>query len=119
MSMENKTKPRAEEPVDDHGLAESTLKHGASVREHSRLTVAEAVNGGENVYGKTVLKASETYEKVRRYGRRNPGKTILISLGIGVGLGFLLGASSHSVHTGRMARPMVYGLFDVARELLR
>jgi hypothetical protein len=64
-------------------------------------------------------RVSETYEQAKLYGRENPDKAILIALGIGVGLGFLLGASSRRSRTGRFARPVVNALSDIALEFLR
>ena len=79
---------------------------------------AEQVVG--DAYNKTTQKVNETYEKAKSYSGENPGKTILIALGIGVGIGLLLSAgSSHRSFTGRIAQPVVNALSDIAREFLR
>jgi hypothetical protein len=70
-----------------------------------------------DVYDKTARAVSDTYEQAKSYSSENPGKTILIALGIGVGLGFLLGASSRHSRTGRFAKPVVNALSDIALEL--
>jgi len=102
-----------EEPGSDSADDQSTLEHGAEVRERAQEAVSE-------VYDKTARTVSETYEYVKRYGSKNPGKTMLIALGIGVGLGYFLGASSRrSGATGRFARPVVNALSDVALEFFR
>jgi ABC-type nitrate/sulfonate/bicarbonate transport system permease component len=63
---------------------------------------------------------SETYGKAKVYSSENPGKTILIALGIGIGLGLLLGASTHHRSTSsRFAQPVVHALTDIASELFR
>ncbi len=79
---------------------------------------AEQVAG--EAYDKTTQKVNETYEKAKSYSGENPGKTILIALGIGVGIGLLLSASSsHRSFTGRIAKPVVNALSDIAQEFLR
>ena len=69
-----------------------------------------------DAYDKTAKAVSETYEQTRNYSIENPGKTILLALGIGVGLGFLLGAGSRHSRTGRFAQPVVNALSDIALE---
>jgi len=92
---------------------QSTLEQGAEI-----IGEAEAAVG--DIKEKAAMAVSETYEKAKNYSSHNPGKTILISLGVGVGLGFLLGASSRRSGTvGRFARPVVNALSNVALELFR
>jgi ElaB/YqjD/DUF883 family membrane-anchored ribosome-binding protein len=92
--------------------------------EKIREQVGEAYEKAEQVvddaYDKTSRKVSETYEKAKNYSNENPGKTIFIALGIGVGLGLLLGASSHHrSRTSRIAEPVVNALSDVALAFFR
>jgi ElaB/YqjD/DUF883 family membrane-anchored ribosome-binding protein len=89
--------------------AQSILERGAEVYEQAE----QAVN---DVYDKTAQTVNETYEHAKSYSTENPGKAILIALGIGVGLGFLLGASSRRSRTGRFAQPVVNALSDIALE---
>ena len=103
----------AEESGSDSAAEQSTQEHGAEVRDQAQEAVSE-------VYDKTARTVSETYEQVKRYGSKNPGKTVLLALGVGVGLGYLLGAGSRrSGATGRFARPVVNALSDVALEFFR
>jgi ElaB/YqjD/DUF883 family membrane-anchored ribosome-binding protein len=94
--------------------AQSILDRGAEVYGQAEQTVSD-------VYDKTAQTVSKTYEKAKSYSNENPGKTILIALGIGVGLGFLLGASSSSrrSRTSRFAQPVVNALSDLAQEYFR
>jgi ElaB/YqjD/DUF883 family membrane-anchored ribosome-binding protein len=92
--------------------AQSILEHGAEVYGQAEQAVIDG-------YDKTAQAVSETYEQAKSYGTKNPGKTILIALGIGVGLGFLLGASSRRSRTGRYAQPVVNALSDIALEFFR
>jgi len=117
MDVENKKyQTRKQEMVEEPGsagaAAQSTLERGAEAYKQVEKTVTD-------VYDKTAQAVSETYEKARSYSNENPGKTILVALGIGVGLGFLLGASSHRSRTGRFAQPVVNALSDIALEFFR
>ena len=102
----------AGEPGSASAAAQSILERGAEVHGQAEQAVSD-------VYDKTAQAVSETYEQAKSYSSKNPGKTILIALGIGVGLGFLLGASSRHSRTGRFARPVVNALSDIALEFFR
>ena len=99
-------------PDKDSGTAPSMLERGAEAYGQAEKAVG-------NVYDKTAKAVGETYEQAKSYSRKNPDKALLIALGIGVGLGFLLGASSRRSRTGRFARPVVNALSDIALEFLR
>ena len=103
---------RVGEPGSVSATAQSILDRGAEVYGQAEQAVSD-------VYDKTAQAVSETYEKAKSYSNENPGKTILIALGIGVGLGFLLGASSRRSRTGRLAQPVVNALSDIALEFFR
>jgi ElaB/YqjD/DUF883 family membrane-anchored ribosome-binding protein len=72
-----------------------------------------------DAYDKTTQKVSETYEQAKSYSSDNPGKTVLIALGIGVGLGFLLGASTRHSRGSQYAEPVVHALSDMALKFFR
>jgi ElaB/YqjD/DUF883 family membrane-anchored ribosome-binding protein len=86
------------------------------IMERGAEAYGQAEQAVSNAYDKTAEAVSKTYEKAKNYSSENPGKTILVTLGIGVGLGFLLGASSRSSRGGRIAQPVVKALSDIARE---
>ena len=100
------------EPGSDSATAQSILERGAEAYGQAEKAVGD-------VYDKTAQAVGETYEQAKSYSRKNPDKAILIALGIGVGLGFLFGASSRHSRTGRIARPVVNALSDIALEFLR
>jgi ElaB/YqjD/DUF883 family membrane-anchored ribosome-binding protein len=104
--------PMAGEPGSAGAAAQGILERGTEVYGQAEQAVSEA-------YDKTAQVVSETYEQAKSYSTENPGKTILIALGIGVGLGFLLGASSRRSRTGRLAQPVVNALSDIALEIFR
>jgi ElaB/YqjD/DUF883 family membrane-anchored ribosome-binding protein len=97
------------EPGKSGAKAKSAMDRGAEAFEHAEQAVSDA-------YDKTSEKVGETYDKAKNYSHDNPGKTILIALGIGVGLGLLLGASSGRSRTSRIAQPVVHALTDIASE---
>lgn len=53
----------------------------------------QAISG---VYDKAAQTVNEKYELAKNYSRKNPDKAILIALGIGAGLGYLLCATSRT-----------------------
>jgi ElaB/YqjD/DUF883 family membrane-anchored ribosome-binding protein len=75
--------------VEEAGSAIDTVQ---SILERSAEVYGQAEQAISHVYDKTAQAVSENYEKAKSYSSENPGKTILMSLAIGVGLGFLLGA---------------------------
>lgn len=99
----------ASESIDDAD-AQTILERGAEAYGQAEQAVGD-------VYDKTARAVSETYEQTRSYSSENPGKTILVALGVGVALGFFLGASSRHSRSGRFARPVVNVLSDIAHGL--
>lgn len=102
----------AGEPGSISATAQDILERGSKVYGQAEQAVSD-------VYDKTAQAVSETYEKAKGYSTENPGKTILVALGIGVGLGLLLGASSRRSRTSRFAQPVVNALSDIALEFFR
>jgi ElaB/YqjD/DUF883 family membrane-anchored ribosome-binding protein len=100
------------EPGSAGVTAQGILDRGADVYVQAEQAVSD-------VYDKTAQVVGETYKQAKSYSTENPGKTILIALGIGVGLGFLLGASTRHSRTGRYAQPVVNALSDLATEFFR
>ena len=72
--------------------AQKVLDRGAEVYGQAEKAVSD-------VYDKTAQAVSKTYERARSYSSENPGTTLLLASGIGIGLGFLLGAISRRSHT--------------------
>jgi ElaB/YqjD/DUF883 family membrane-anchored ribosome-binding protein len=111
---DNNTPPQqtAEKSGRMSAVAESILERGTEVYGKARHAVSTA-------YDKTSDKVSKTCVKAKVYSVENPGKTVLIALGIGAGVGFLLGAKSHRSRTSRIAQPMVNALSDIALAFFR
>ena len=111
---ETPKQPTAGEPGSAGATPQGILERGTEVYGEAEQAVSDA-------YDKTAQKVSQTYEQAKSYSTENPGKTILIALVIGVGLGLLLGASSNSrrSRTGRYAQPVVNALSELAQEYFR
>lgn len=113
----NEHETQKQHPAEESGSVGATVQ---SATERGAEAYAQAERAVGDAYDKTVKTVSETYDKAKTYGCENPGKTIFIALGIGVGLGFLLGASSHHrSRTSRIAEPVVNALSDVALAFFR
>jgi hypothetical protein len=113
MDVENKKYETPENQLSgEPGSPNAPIERGAEVRGQEEKAAGD-------VYDKTSQVVSETYEQAKIYSRKNPGKAILIALGVGVGLGFLFGAGSRHSRTGRFARPVVNALSEIALEFLR
>jgi ElaB/YqjD/DUF883 family membrane-anchored ribosome-binding protein len=100
------------EPGSSSDSAQSILEHSSEVYEQAEQAVID-------VYDKTAQSAREVYKQTNSYSDKNPGKIILISLVIGVGLVVLLLASSRLSYTGRFVQPVVNALSGIAREIVR
>ena len=112
----NKYETIKQQKVGESGSASATAQ---SILDRGAEVYGQAEQAVSDVYDKTAKAVSKTYEQAKSYSNENPGTTILIALGIGVGLGFLLGASSHRSRTSRYAQPVVNALSDLAQEYFR
>jgi len=121
--------------ADRHSAAaHTTMEQGAEILEKAGAAAsdtydktAEAVGNAydktsevvSDAYDKTSKAVSGTYEMVMDYGSENPGKTILIALGVGAGVAFFLGAGSRRLRSGRFAQPVVNAIADIAMGFFR
>lgn len=86
---------------------------GAEFADKAKQTVSE-------VYDKTSRTLNEGYGQAIDYGRENPGKTVLIAFGVGVGMGLLISNSiSPRSRAGRIVPPVMNALSDIAAQLFR
>lgn len=77
----------------------------------TKETVSEA-------YGKTTAALNDTYAWAMTYGRNHPGRTMLIALGAGAGIGFLVAAKGRTrSRTPYFGEPMVNAVSQIASEL--
>lgn len=119
MNMENKNYEAPEQKSEKKSGNDSTASQ--TIYERGAEAYGQAEEAVSDAYDKTSEKVSETYEKAKRYSSDNPGKSLLIAVGIGVGIGFLLCSSTRrrTGATGRIARPVVNALSDIALEFWR
>ena len=88
-------------------------ERGAEFADKAKQTVTEA-------YDKTSRTLNEGYGQAIDYGRDNPGKTVLIAFGVGLGVGVLLSNSlSPRSRAGRIVPPVMNALSDIAAQLFR
>jgi ElaB/YqjD/DUF883 family membrane-anchored ribosome-binding protein len=111
-NYENSGQESTGEPGNSGSKTKSSLEHGAEAFGNAEQTVSDARD-------KTSEKVGETYDKAKNYIHDNPGKTLLVTLGIGVGIGLLLGGSTHRTRIGRLAQPVVHALSDIALAYFR
>jgi ElaB/YqjD/DUF883 family membrane-anchored ribosome-binding protein len=93
----NKYETPTQQMAGDSGSASATAQ---SMLDRGAEVYGQAEQAVSDVYNKTTRAVSKTYERARSYSSQNPGTTLLIASGIGVGLVFLLGAISRRSHTG-------------------
>ena len=79
-----------EEPGSAGAAAQRIIERGAKIYGQVEQSVTDA-------YDKTSRTVKDTYDRTRTYSGENPGKTILISLGVGIGLGLLLGVGARTL----------------------
>jgi ElaB/YqjD/DUF883 family membrane-anchored ribosome-binding protein len=89
---ETPKQPTAGEPGSAGATPQGILERGAEVYGQAEQAVSDA-------YDKTAQAVSKTYDQAKSYSSENPGKAMLIASGIGVGLGFLLAATSRRSRT--------------------
>jgi len=107
---ENSEKQNAGQSSSAGVTVQGTLERGAEAYGQAKEPVTD-------IYTKTADTVGKTYDKAKTYSTENPGTTILIALGVGAGLGFLLSAGFRHSRGGRFARPVVNALSQIAREL--
>ncbi|GAB6061255.1 hypothetical protein [Desulfonatronum parangueonense] len=72
-----------------------------------------------DAYEKTGRAMSQMYDRAVNYSGEHPGKAVLIAVGMGVGLGFIWGASARRYRKNQFIEPITYALSDVVQKVLR
>jgi len=90
-----------------------------SAEDTGKSESAQVRNAISHAYERTNEILSNTYDQALMYARENPGKTTLIALGIGVGLGILLASGGRRSRIRRYGEPIVNALSNVALEIVR
>lgn len=92
--------------------AHSVVNEGARAYEETRRAMGQA-------YQQSAQAVGRSYDQAMEYGRSHPGRTALISFGIGVGIGMLLIGSSRRSGISRYGEPVVNALSNMALQFIR
>jgi ElaB/YqjD/DUF883 family membrane-anchored ribosome-binding protein len=104
------------------GDAKSQQDGGNNKANGATEVVDQAKQAVTDVYNRASQSLNEGYTQAVDYSRENPGKTTLIALGAGIGIGLLLAgslSSSRSSRTGRIVPPIMNALTEVAAAIFR
>ena len=112
MDTANTMEQNTQQQSGDGNAFESTVKRAPEFYSNARRAVGDA-------YSKTTRMASQAYTQSKAYSMDNPGKAILMAMGIGVGIGFLLAANSRRSRVDRIGRPVIDALASIGREFFR
>lgn len=102
--MENISQKFTGEHSGDGGSHHETLGRG-------RRAMSDA-------YAKAAQMANESYMQAKKFSYENPGKAMLIAMGIGVGLGIGMAALRVGTHPSRlekMGKPLFDAFCDIGR----
>ena len=97
----------------------NTEQHRSDVMGKAGHVYDETKDKMSQAYDRTAQALSGTYDQAMTYARENPGKTTLIAMGIGVGLGLLLAAGGRRSRIRRFGEPIVNAISDIALEIIR
>jgi len=92
--------------------AQDIMNEGARAFDETKRAMGHA-------YDQSARALSQTYDQALDYGRQNPGKALLLSFGIGVGVGMLLLGSARRSRVSRYGEPVVNALSNMAMEFIR
>jgi len=84
--------------------------------------VDQAKSAVNDAYQRTSQSVNETLGHAKDYSRENPGTTMMIAFGVGVGVGALLTSgmwSSGRSRSQRIAPPIINALSEIASEFFR
>lgn len=140
MKKTKQQKDSTTERVLDSNLQAGKDKLG-EVEEQTQQAMNRATNAVEKSSGKAANKAGDSFEKVapiaqelhkktggtvnntyqhaKKYRVKHPGKVLFITLGVGVGIGFILGQNTHPASGTRYAKPIITAASDVAMQFFR
>ncbi len=84
--------------------------------------VDQAKQVATDAYNRASKGLNEGYTQAVDYGRENPGTTMLIAFGAGIGVGILLAGgfgSSRDTRTSRIVPPVMNALSEIVTEVFR
>ncbi len=86
----------------------------------SPMTGSAMGHGADEAYRRASHGLNEAWEQAMDYGRENPGKSVMIAFGVGVGVGLLManGFATRS-RTRRLVPPVMNAISEIASEFFR
>jgi hypothetical protein len=84
--------------------------------------VDQAKQVATDAYNRASKSLNEGYNQAVDYGRENPGTSMLIAFGAGIGIGILLAGglgSSRDTRTSRIVPPVMNALSEIVTEVFR
>jgi ElaB/YqjD/DUF883 family membrane-anchored ribosome-binding protein len=94
------------------GTTDDIKTRAEQAYDQTKQTMSEA-------YDKTADVFAGTYNQAMVYARENPGKTMLIAMGVGLGVGLVLAGTNRRSRLRRYGEPVVNAISDIALEVIR
>src|SRR5512138_1033807 len=98
---------------------EPGLRSAQDIMNQGQRAFDETKRAMGQAYDQSARALHQPYDQALDYGRQKPGKAVLISFGIGVGVGMLLVASTRRSRVSRYGDPVVNALSNMAMEFIR
>jgi|WetSurMetagenome_2_1015567.scaffolds.fasta_scaffold398509_1 ElaB/YqjD/DUF883 family membrane-anchored ribosome-binding protein len=90
-----------------------------NIMDQTAQTYHETKRKMSQTYDRSAKAVGQTYDQAMDYGRNNPGKTVLVAFGVGLGVGMLLLGSSRRSRISRYGEPIVNALSTIAMEFIK
>jgi ElaB/YqjD/DUF883 family membrane-anchored ribosome-binding protein len=90
-----------------------------NVMNQTSKTYQETKRKFGSAYDRSAHAIEQKYDQAMDYGRNNPGKTVLVAFGVGLGVGMLLLGPSRRSRMSRYGEPIVNALSNIALEFIR
>jgi ElaB/YqjD/DUF883 family membrane-anchored ribosome-binding protein len=90
------------------------------IKARAEHTYEQTKDTMSQAYDRTADALTGTYNQAMVYARENPGKTMLIAMGVGLSVGLVLaGSARRGSRIRRYGEPVVNALSDIALEVIR
>lgn len=117
------TSNKSNEPNEHNAAQRATAqvsKAAGDFTKEATQVVDQAKQVATDAYNRASKTLNDGYSQAVDYGRENPGTTMLIAFGAGIGVGLLLAGgftSSRTSRTSRILPPIMNALTEIATEV--